>query len=622
MDYAQILMKSAGKSDYRESSLQTLMKVNDLKKTINKDGRANIIRKEPYANKIETYLSNEELKRKMNEGSRQYLKGVYQYYGDLGLENLGVTNKTSDQQEYIKLARKQTQYQKLLNNPNQLEYLSKVDPLGLFTLQQLEQKNVQDLQSATADPNGERLYNLLRGNRVQAVGQPTVDAIGHLSDSDSFSLPPRNTPSLVQLSDNARGALARFTDSSPGGQPSEAGLSYNPILQSRAPSEASGETIDLGDVHPQDRELVQDVQNQVADENEQLAQPQVEQIAQQAYQNALAEANGAPVAGQEQVPAQAPEQEQAQADALDVVQGVTQDLSRYSLQGPQLTEAVLNLERKKPEPPEYLPTPFETIPSSRVLNSLNENSLKRLAYQFNVPFNDSDTESELRRKLKGEKPSLLLVSEQFETEAREQRELKQARVKRERERAEKAAKDEENIRRFGLKEVEYSKDDDDDTVYAKAMHNTHMRSLVRVAKGENLTKEDIAALFQAPAAQAQAPAEAPAQAPAQAPNRIVSESTFKVYTPKDIKQLFIDNGINTKKFNFKDNQAMLLKANKYGLIKQKSGKGFKPLSSFPPHIVGGLLRKHINRLIPKAINRNEYNRENAHKLLNSILKNK
>ena len=41
------------------------------------------------------------------------------------------------------------------------------------------------------------------------------------------------------------------------------------------------------------------------------------------------------------------EPEQAQADALDVVQGVTQDLNRYSLQGPQLTDPVLNLERKQ-----------------------------------------------------------------------------------------------------------------------------------------------------------------------------------------------------------------------------------------------------------------------------------
>ena len=33
MEYSKILKESAGKSDYRESPLKTLMKVNDLKKT-------------------------------------------------------------------------------------------------------------------------------------------------------------------------------------------------------------------------------------------------------------------------------------------------------------------------------------------------------------------------------------------------------------------------------------------------------------------------------------------------------------------------------------------------------------------------------------------------------------
>jgi len=190
------------------------------------------------------------------------------------------------------------------------------------------------------------------------------------------------------------------------------------------------------------------------------------------------------------------EPDQAQADALDVVQGVTQDLSRYGLQGPQIIEPRFNVQ--------YPPTPFETIPSGRVLNSLNENDLKRLAYQFNVPFNDSDTVSELRRKLKGEKQLLLPFYTQ-ETPLPEQREREQARVKREREReeaqAEKAAENAENIRRFGLKEVDISPDDDDDTVLAKSRHNNNMRTLARVAKGENLTQEDISAPAQAPAAQ-------------------------------------------------------------------------------------------------------------------------
>jgi len=708
MDYAQILMKSAGKSDYRESSLQTLMKVNDLKKTINKDGRANIIKKEPYANKIETYLSNEELKRKLDEGSRQYLRGVYQYYGDLGLKNLGLTNKTADQQEYIKLARKQTQYLKLLNNPNQLEYLSKVDPLGLFTLQQVEQKNLQDLQAATADPTGEILYNFLRGNRVQAVGQPNVDAI---SDSDSFSLPPRE-PLLVQLSENQRAALARFADSGPSGQPSESGTStyrstdypvdpsstsseasgtstsssrmFYPIGQSRAPSEASGETIDLGDVHPQDRELVQDVQNQVANENEQLAQPQVDQIAQQAYQNALAEANGAPVAGQEQVPAQPnieddpeynrdlenlnekainygisliksdPKGTEAQKKKLEqefelkfrTDPSFAENVRLEYLQTvPGLPDDDKYLEQSieyigKPigqpinTPSEYPPTPFTSIPSGRILSSMQEDSLKRLLYQFSVPFNDSDSRAQLIKKLRAFKKKEGEEEKQRERE-REEAEAERAARAREREReeaeAERAARDEENIRRFGLKEVEYSPDDDDDTVFAKSTHNNHMRALARVAKGENITQEDISAPAQAQAqareqrererleALALARVEALEAPAAQAPKLSVRELRDLARSKNVAGIKPNDTEIKIRK-KAKDQGIDLGQVFKKRKTSKKSGKGFKPLSSFPPHIVGGLLRKHINRLIPKTINRNEYNRENAHKLLNSVLK--
>ena len=82
MEYAKILQQSAGKFDYRETPLHTLMKVNELKKTINKDGRANIIRQEPYANKISTYLSNEELKQKINSGALSYKSVVQDNYNE------------------------------------------------------------------------------------------------------------------------------------------------------------------------------------------------------------------------------------------------------------------------------------------------------------------------------------------------------------------------------------------------------------------------------------------------------------------------------------------------------------------------------------------------------------
>ena len=138
MEYAKILQQSAGKSDYRESPLKTVMKVNDLKKTINKDGRANIIRQEPYANKIATYLSNEELKSKMNLGAIAYKQGIQSVYDNYQLEKL-----KNDPIKYVEKARKQAELMKLFSNPSQLEYLKKTDPIGLFYLEQSQDEEKQ-----------------------------------------------------------------------------------------------------------------------------------------------------------------------------------------------------------------------------------------------------------------------------------------------------------------------------------------------------------------------------------------------------------------------------------------------------------------------------------------------
>ena len=140
MEYAKILQKSAGKFDYRESPLNTQMKVNELRKTINKDGRANIIKQEPYANKISTYLSKEELSRKMNEGATRYKMGVQDEYDNLVLGKL--KNRTDD--EFMKTAKKQSEFMKLLGDPSQLDYLKKVDPFGLFILRERQEKDKLD----------------------------------------------------------------------------------------------------------------------------------------------------------------------------------------------------------------------------------------------------------------------------------------------------------------------------------------------------------------------------------------------------------------------------------------------------------------------------------------------
>ena len=53
--------------------------------------------------------------------------------------------KCIDQEEYIKLAREQQQYQKLLRDPAQVAYIKKIDPLGYFTLQKLKELTTKEI---------------------------------------------------------------------------------------------------------------------------------------------------------------------------------------------------------------------------------------------------------------------------------------------------------------------------------------------------------------------------------------------------------------------------------------------------------------------------------------------
>jgi hypothetical protein len=167
------------------------------------------------------------------------------------------------------------------------------------------------------------------------------------------------------------------------------------------------------------------------------------------------------------------------------------------------------------------------------------------------------------------------------------------------------------------------------------------------------------------------------------PKRMVLESTFKNYDDEKMKKLFSDNQIpiKGKKLNFNDRGHILDIAKKNGLIKGSGvagsgfrqpstvarelhgegffsdlkdkigmwlfknvhpvgrlssyvqGKGFsnnlrihkgfpnnriRPLSSYPPHIIAGALHivKNMRRNRP---NQNEYNREQAHRLLQQTL---
>jgi hypothetical protein len=212
MDYAKLLMQSAGKFDYRESPLDTAIKVNKLKKAVQIGDFGSIKKKEPYANKIQQFLTKEELNKRINDGSRQYLTGVYDYYKDKQLQALG--NNREEQETFIKEARKHTQLMKVLKDPSQIEYLKKVDPVGLFYLEQQQQQTANKIQEAMADPTGENLRNLMR-----ALPLNMPDSSDANSTVDSFSLPSRseiadgNVPTLYGLTENARDAMDRYAKS-------------------------------------------------------------------------------------------------------------------------------------------------------------------------------------------------------------------------------------------------------------------------------------------------------------------------------------------------------------------------------------------------------------------------
>jgi len=307
------------------------------------------------------------------------------------------------------------------------------------------------------------------------------------------------------------------------------------------------------------------------------------------------------------------EPEQAQADALDVVQGVTQDLNRYSLQGPQLTEPVLNLERKQEASPEYPPTPFESIPSDQIINSMTEQSLKRLLYQFNVPFNDSDTEIELRRKLKTEKRKKLKIEPFLPSEQLllGYQPAKSDYLKRKENEALEREQDAESIRKWGLKEVDYADDDDDDTIFRKVKHNNNIRSLSRVQEGEKVTDADIAAILTATGKREQA------QAPARRQEKFKTNDAYNAFETipetgvlskqqldklnlKDLQQISQDLGLNVEgKKNLKQSHINAIQKYKSGKgfkPKKSTGKGFTPLSHYPHELIAGSLAHHINRV--------------------------
>ena len=113
--------------------------------------------------------------------------------------------------------------------------------------------------------------------------------------------------------------------------------------------------------------------------------------------------------------------------------------------------------------------------------------LKRLAYQFNIPFNDTDTESELRRKLRAENNYYWYLNH-----LKHNREKHEHKHKKERKRSRRTTTRRRKYKTMGLKEVDYEPDDTEDDVFQKATHNNYIRSLLSAQEGEKLSDADIA----------------------------------------------------------------------------------------------------------------------------------
>ena len=450
MEYAKLLQQSAGKFDYRESPLKTLMKVNDLRKTIDKDGRANIVREEPYANKIETYLSKEELKRKINDGARKYLTGVRQYYNNIALGAL--TNDPEDQSIFLKEARKQAQQLKLLNDPSQVEYLKKVDPLGLFYLEKSFESQKEKIIEAMKDTTGNNLKKLIRGqplNTPAPINPPS-------SDTDSvfpYGLGALRSENQLQLTENARNAIDRFINkSSPNvpyttlsygtsATPSSSSVTSSSSSYGTPPQTISNTEIPIQQQHAQElmdenpileppeafrqaeRNIIdaRPVAQELMDEYPILEPPEAFR---QAERNII---DARPVAQElmDEYPILEPPEAFRDAEYLDYERELTmraidnalakdRSLDRFAfteevLNNPELAESI----RRKyvdemipsiPDPsqlrlgftPEKIP---EVIPSTSMLKKYGRITLEKMAESHNIPYDGETTDSELRKRL-------------------------------------------------------------------------------------------------------------------------------------------------------------------------------------------------------------------------------
>lgn len=535
MEYAKILQQSAGKSDYRESPLKTVMKVNELKKTINKDGRANIIKQEPYANKIATYLSKEELKRKTNEGARQYLSGVRQYYNDIALKALGSSQNQEDQTTYLKEARKQTQQMKLLNDPSQVEYLKKVDPLGLFYLEKSLEVQNQKVQDAMADPTGDNLRNLLRGFPLNVPSDLS-------SEPDSVfthGLDSLRSRTQFQLTEDARNALDRAVRS---GEPDR------PIIE--------------GDyLHDSELPIHQQHSEELMAENPILEPPEAFR---EARDNII---DARPLAQELQQQLQQQEQQQLLA---------AQE-SPISLRSSWMAEGE--------DVPSNVPLKIDMVPSSKILNKITtKDTLVKIATRFRVPYNDSDSVDTIRQKLKDWRKLQKRMESYGSTPVEFPSRL--------------------------LKEYKLDEEEIDDYIDKYGVSRDEAISTLLKRK-EGKPKQD----KERPIKQSDEIFFSPDIFDSTRKKMIAYKlSELEKLEPYGLRSVAISKGID---YRGKTKEQIISEIQDKSKGKSK-GKGFRPLSSYPPHIIAGAL--HIVKQRKKnRLNQNEYNREQAYHLTQNAI---
>jgi hypothetical protein len=603
MEYAKILQQSAGKFDYRESPLKTLQKVNDLKKTINKDGRQSLPKREPYANKIATYLTKEHLDRKMNEGSIIYKMQQQKLIDDLQLKALANSQEQGTQEQYIKLAREQVQKMKLLSDPAQVAYLKKVDPLGYFYLEEqanLTQQKIDAIKQGKDPQNVEKvdnsaLYNLLRGLPIQSSDTS--------SSADSFSLPSRHSSLMrapmtqYQLTQNAIDALARYasTSSSSSAQPTEYESDYpqsepSSLLDILPSSKRAKIMEDEGpiltqhmmdtmaqnpDVTPEEalNEALEDIPNA----RELLASQELAQAPAPAPVEAPV---AAPVAAPaQQAPAQEPELTLNQLKILAKQKNIPVTKKGKAKTKTQLLQDIEDYDRQYALARQMTvyqePIPL-SIPSMSMLRKYGIQSLRKLADLNQIPYDETTSDKEIRELLILKKKGIRRVlSPQF---VEPRRHLTQ--------------EEQQDIN--------------------EALGQSFENQLL----SQYLTEAQTAT-----AEQAQAPAQAPAAAAEQAPEParktfIFKKSEIDKLTKQQLVVVAKNRGIDTMNKSKSELVSAILK---FEEERKPKGSGFKSLASYPPHMIAGALHT-VRQMKKNRLNKNEYNREQAHNLKNQAIR--